>query len=472
MFLQTLFIATFLAIVVIIGGIAYILKQTRDKLSKKPDTTNDKPNVLLMVLGDIGRSPRMQYHALSLAQNNYNVDFVGYKGSEPMKAISANNAIHIHYVPTPTSLGTVQSKVDYIKQGIQRVLTQFQQLFNLLINDINRPRYILVQNPPAIPTLIIIQLVSFLHHSKLIIDWHNFGYTIMSVTMGNNIIVKIAKIYEMIFGHYAYAHLCVTKAMAEFLKNTFKVKGQICVVYDQAPKHFKRLENDEIHKLLLKLNFTDGASPGETIITKEVNGRIELKEGRPAIIISSTSWTPDEDFSVLLQSLKHYNDTLTKSPEFLQTNHLPELFVVITGKGPQKEMYEKEIKSLDMKHVIIKTVWLEMEDYPKLLGSADLGVCLHTSSSGLDLPMKVIDMFGCGLPVCAYNFNCLDELVKHGHNGLCFDNSDELSKQFVTLLKQFPNNDKLKNMRENIKEFQKRRWEDNWNENVLPLLKQ
>jgi len=80
MFLQTLFIATFLAIVVIIGGIAYILKQTRDKLSKKPDTTNDKPNVLLMVLGDIGRSPRMQYHALSLAQNNYNVDFVGYKG--------------------------------------------------------------------------------------------------------------------------------------------------------------------------------------------------------------------------------------------------------------------------------------------------------------------------------------------------------------------------------------------------------
>lgn len=41
----------------------------------------DKPKrVCVVVLGDVGRSPRMQYHALSLAASGFDVDIIGYGG--------------------------------------------------------------------------------------------------------------------------------------------------------------------------------------------------------------------------------------------------------------------------------------------------------------------------------------------------------------------------------------------------------
>ena len=62
---------------------------------------------------------------------------------------------------------------------------------------------------------------------------------------------------------------------------------------------------------------------------------------------------------------------------------------LVTGKGPQREAYRRRMKSLDLRRVAFRLLWLEAADYPLLLGSCDLGVCLHMSSSGVDLPMKV-----------------------------------------------------------------------------------
>ena len=44
--------------------------------------------VQVVVLGDAGRSPRMQYHCLSLVQLNYSVDLIGYGGNVLIKASS------------------------------------------------------------------------------------------------------------------------------------------------------------------------------------------------------------------------------------------------------------------------------------------------------------------------------------------------------------------------------------------------
>lgn len=78
--------------------------------------------------------------------------------------------------------------------------------------------------------------------------------------------------------------------------------------------------------------------------------------------------------------------------------------ILITGKGPLRSEFEDKIKFMRLKNFKVLTAWLDPDDYPKLLSCADLGISLHTSSSGLDLPMKIVDMIGSGLPVCAFNY--------------------------------------------------------------------
>jgi len=39
-----------------------------------------RKSVCIVVLGDIGRSPRMQYHAISFLKTGFTIDIVGYGG--------------------------------------------------------------------------------------------------------------------------------------------------------------------------------------------------------------------------------------------------------------------------------------------------------------------------------------------------------------------------------------------------------
>ena len=87
----------------------------------------------------------------------------------------------------------------------------------------------------------------------------------------------------------------------------------------------------------------------------------------------------------------------------------------------------------------VRTAWLEPDDYPGALAAADLGLCLHRSSSGLDLPMKIADLHGAGVPVCALDYGpCLDEILRHDETGLRFGDAETLAGQWLELFADFP----------------------------------
>jgi beta-1,4-mannosyltransferase len=105
------------------------------------------------------------------------------------------------------------------------------------------------------------------------------------------------------------------------------------------------------------------------------------------------------------------------------------------------------------------------------LGAADLGLCFHRSSSGFDLPMKVADMFGAGLPVCALDYGpCLAEQIRHGENGLLFATSAQLARQLCELFTGFPEHAPLlDHLRRHALASGRVHWEEEWRTAAQPL---
>ncbi|XP_075979168.1 ALG1, chitobiosyldiphosphodolichol beta-mannosyltransferase [Anticarsia gemmatalis] len=424
--------------------------------------------VKVVVLGDIGRSPRMQYHALSLADNGIKVKIIGYLDSAPLPEISEHAHITINQLytlPLDKAPRLVRYAAKLIWQTISLLLTLFIS---------GKCDYLLCQNPPAIPTLPVCRFYCLISRAKFIIDWHNYAYSIMAMSLSpDHIIVRVARAIERFFGQSADHNLCVTYSMKEDLLTHWGLKSAT-VLYDRPPKIFHPITLDEKHDWFVKLSgqypeFGPGttadhpehAEGQKTAFTQVVADTVQTRYDRPGLVFSSTSWTADEDFGIMIDAFQVYETT------YETAKNLPKLMCVITGKGPMKEHYLKLIAEKNWQHITVITPWLEAADYPKMVASADLGVCLHTSSSGLDLPMKVVDMFGAGLPVCAFDFLCLDELVEEGINGYTFKNSDELAKQIVNWFREFPTNERqnhiAERMRSELAKFQKTRWEENWN---------
>lgn len=417
----------------------------------------------VVVLGDIERSPRMRYHASSLAKEGFQVDLLGYGDTIPSNALLEDNNIHVKYLTKAPDFKYLPLICCYILKVLWQT---FVLLFQMML--VKKPDFIIVQNPPAIPTLFVCWIAKSFRRSKLIIDWHNYGYTILSLKLKNtHPLVRFSRWFEIYFGRNSDHNLCVTNAMKNDLHERFMLKN-VTVLYDR-PADIYRPDVDvtEIHSLFKRLTEEHAAFRGctdsDTLITKVNGNDVMLKEERCALLISSTSWTEDEDFSILVAALESYE-------EEIHHNKLPNLLCIITGKGPLKDFYCKMFAEKSFTHVKFCTPWLSAEDYALLLGCCDLGISLHFSSSGLDLPMKVVDMFGCCLPVCAFDFKCIDELVKHGENGLVFKDDMELAHCMKALLEDFPAKQKLNTFRNNLKSFQGVRWHQYWRTIVLPII--
>ena len=190
--------------------------------------------VTVLVIGDLGRSPRMQYHALALAAEGFAVDLVGYTDHALFPQVAANEQIQVHSLgSTQSSAPPEQSRARFLIDSLVKVLRQSWWLGEVLLSKVGRPNVLLVQTPPAQPMLLIAWLAARFRRARLVIDWHNFGHSILALRLGErHLAVRLTAWYDRVFGRRADAHLCVSKAMRDWLVAQWQLPDPV-VLYDR-----------------------------------------------------------------------------------------------------------------------------------------------------------------------------------------------------------------------------------------------
>jgi beta-1,4-mannosyltransferase len=177
------------------------------------------------------------------------------------------------------------------------------------------------------------------------------------------------------------------------------------------------------------------------------------------IIVSSTSWTKDENFSLVLDSCPKWSTALGTQKALL----------FITGKGELRDQFVADFKKIELHNIDLSTAWLSPGDYPLILACATAGISVHTSTSGLDLPMKAVDMLGSECPVLALHFPALDELLG-SDGGLTFTTSQELADCLISVTCGPSATETVARFQKFASQWRKQTWKSEWTLNVWPVI--
>ena len=372
-------------------------------------------SIAVVVVGDLARSPRMVNHARELARTGAGVLLIGYWERE----FDIPSGVELHAL---RKFGRgAKTPLGWFAAAALRLGWGFVEL--LVVLSRRRPTAILVQNPPSFPTLAAIWIAATILRVPFLVDWHNYGYTMLGLRLGTkHVITRLAARYEAWTGRRAQGHFCVSETMQADLDEKFHLHAQ--VLYDRPLGPF--------------------AEPAKSR---------DWRASDPVIAICPSGWTADEDLELLLDALESVG---TSRFEF----HL-------TGDGPRRRELQPRIERLRRKGLKIHTGYLSDRDYRRLVARATIGLSLHRSSSGLDLPMKIVDLFSAGVPVSALDYSrTLREQVSDGETGLLFRTAAELTQ----ILSQIEQNPGLLNaMRERIRARWTTTWTEEWRRVAGPV---
>ena len=356
--------------------------------------------IVVAVLGDLGRSPRMLYHGRALADAGARVTLIGRSGSSLPAHFLEDDKIRVKLLPPRPPRGTIGRETG-------RWLFETGHLLLEIVRE--APDVILLQAPPLFPAVLAALVASSLCDARLVVDWHNFGDGLLALRpSGSGAPAATLAALERMLGRRADAHLAVSEELAAALEVQRDIRGA----------HVFR---DRPHE-----RFAAPSGPEVAAFRSELVRLLGLPFEEPFLLaLSPTSWGRDEDLDQLLAAAPIVASLLAPSD-------LPVLLLA-SGEGEGRAAFEARSTILRQR-VAVRTTFVPGDAYPLLVRSADVGISLHKPALGLDPPMKVADFIAGGVPVLELHGGpAPPSLVVVGKNGNVFRDPAGLAGSLVRL---------------------------------------
>lgn len=343
--------------------------------------------VLIIVLGDLGRSPRMLNHARVMRRRGWAVTLAGYGTSALPPDLEADSAVRV----CPLDAGGV---------GLGRILVR-------LAGVVRREYWtvVLVQNPPGFPVLAVV-VAAVRRGARIVLDWHNLGSSLLALR---------TSAWRHGAGLYAWAereaarwvdeHWAVSAALAKALP----VSG-VVVVRDRPAGVFRARAEEAV---------ADRAGLREAW-WRRVLPQVAAPKA-DCWVVAPSSWGADEDVAAMLRVAEGARAAAS------EWGDAPRVALIATGRGEGQEAFARAAAAMPEGPISLQCVWVPAGEYPALLALADVGLCLHRSSSGLDLPMKLADFRGAGCRALVLDYGpVLAEIFDGSADGWTFADDAEL----------------------------------------------
>jgi beta-1,4-mannosyltransferase len=398
--------------------------------------------VLILVQGELAQSPRMLNHARAVCDAGGEAVLVGYDllplPDDIVKAprisvrrISEAGARRLDSVPRIFYLPVAASRASHATFMLGWRLLATPGKFDAAV----------VQNPPALPGLPLLLRAARRRGAQVFVDWRGRTAAMLALRLGSrHPAVGTVDRLEGWLARKASGHFAVSEALRNDLLTRFGIDA---AVLRDRPRARQPALNAEQRIAVVRrvLNTRRAAAAPEDAL----------------VLVSPSGFSADEDMDMLLDAFILLNRASPARP----------ILLFATGYGPLRSRFEARANKIANDNVRIVTGWLPEPLYRDLLRAADLGVSMHRSASGVDLPMKLVDMVEAGLPAAVFDYGtALSELVPPELKPLMFTDAQGLADRLAMLML----GPKLADLHTLMAQESGPLWSEEWRRVALPAI--